>query len=91
MNKRGGTIVLTDVKAPDNQKWGTAQEAMSAALELEKKVNDVRLLQHISVYMLFKYFIAEFVEFTCYITGTRRSKLFRFLRNALFTRTGRRN
>lgn len=49
MNKRGGTIVLTDVKAPDNQKWGTAQEAMSAALDLEKKVNDVRLLQHISV------------------------------------------
>lgn len=39
-NKRGGKVVLTDVKAPKTE-WGTAQEAMQAALELETEVNEV--------------------------------------------------
>lgn len=41
INKRGGHIILTDVGAPEKQDWGTAQEGMCAALELEKKVNEV--------------------------------------------------
>lgn len=41
MNKRGGRIHLTDILAPDKQEWGTAQDAMIAALELEKNVNEV--------------------------------------------------
>lgn len=41
LNKRGGRIVLTDVFAPEKQEWSSVLEAMSAALELEKKVNDV--------------------------------------------------
>lgn len=41
MNKRGGRINLTPIEAPEKQEWGTAQEAMVAALELEKKVNEV--------------------------------------------------
>ncbi|KAG4067808.1 hypothetical protein HA402_010494 [Bradysia odoriphaga] len=44
-NKRGGKVVLTDVKAPRND-WGTAQEAMQAALELETAVNESLLQIH---------------------------------------------
>lgn len=40
-NKRGGRIVLEDIRRPDKHEWGTAEEAMTAALELEKEVNDV--------------------------------------------------
>ncbi|KAF5282201.1 hypothetical protein FQR65_LT02898 [Abscondita terminalis] len=46
MNKRGGRIVLNDVSAPDKQEWGPACDAMSSALELEKKVNDSLLVLH---------------------------------------------
>lgn len=41
LNKRGGRIVLTDIKNPDKKEWGTAEEAMTAALELERQVNKV--------------------------------------------------
>lgn len=44
LNKRGGRIILTDVEAPEKQDWGTAVEAMHAALELEKRVNEVTKL-----------------------------------------------
>lgn len=46
MNKRGGRIILCPIDAPDKQEWGTACEAMAAALELEKKVNDNLLTLH---------------------------------------------
>lgn len=39
-NKRGGRITLSDIKAPKND-WGTAQDAMQAALDLETDVNEV--------------------------------------------------
>ncbi|XP_012288156.1 soma ferritin [Orussus abietinus] len=45
-NKRGGSIVLTDIKAPEKDNWGTAKEAMVEALNLEKKVNDSLLELH---------------------------------------------
>jgi ferritin heavy chain len=41
LNKRGGRIMLTDVKAPDRNEWGSAEDAMIAALDLEKDVNKV--------------------------------------------------
>lgn len=41
LNKRGGRIVLHNIEAPEKQEWGSAQEAMTAALELEKIVNEV--------------------------------------------------
>lgn len=41
MNKRGGRIVLTEIGVPDKNAWGSAKEAMQAALDLEKKVNAV--------------------------------------------------
>merc|ERR1712121_612486 len=38
-NKRGGRIVLQDIKRPQRDEWGTGLEAMQVALELEKSVN----------------------------------------------------
>lgn len=42
LNKRGGRIILSDVKRPEKNDWGTAEEAMQTALHLEKDVNGVR-------------------------------------------------
>ncbi|RWS22258.1 soma ferritin-like protein [Leptotrombidium deliense] len=38
-NKRGGRIVLQDVKRPVVNEWGSILQAMQAALDLEKTVN----------------------------------------------------
>eukprot|EP00731_Ephydatia_muelleri_P002418 Em0001g2418a len=38
-NLRGGRINLKDIKKPDRDEWGSAAEAMEAALDLEKTVN----------------------------------------------------
>jgi len=45
-NKRGGRIVLQDIKKPDRDEWGTALEAMQVALQLEKSVNQSLLDLH---------------------------------------------
>ncbi|XP_023311232.1 ribosome biogenesis protein BMS1 homolog [Anoplophora glabripennis] len=51
-NKRGGRVVLTNIEAPEKQEWHNAAEAMNAALDLEKRVNEgwkihmVHLLLH---------------------------------------------
>lgn len=42
VNKRGGRIVLSDIEKPDIQSDLSAAEAMELALELEKKVNQVK-------------------------------------------------
>ena len=36
--KRGGKVVFQDIAKPTTMEWGTALEAMEAALELEKTV-----------------------------------------------------
>lgn len=41
LNKRGGKIILEDIKTPPRQEWGTAEEAFQAALQLERDVNEV--------------------------------------------------
>ena len=38
-NLRGGRINLKDIKKPDRDEWGSAAEAMEAALDVEKTVN----------------------------------------------------
>lgn len=43
-NKRGGRIVLQDVKAPELEGDTTAIGAMGKALAFEKEVNEVRLV-----------------------------------------------
>lgn len=45
LNKRGGRVVLQDIKNPDLPLEMTALDAMSKALELEKSVNEVRIIQ----------------------------------------------
>ena len=35
-NKRGGRIVMQDIKKPEKDEWGSALEAMEYALQLEK-------------------------------------------------------
>lgn len=41
-NERGGRIVLQAIAAPSLQEWGNAHDALQAALDLEKQVNQVR-------------------------------------------------
>ncbi|XP_029015104.1 ferritin, middle subunit-like [Betta splendens] len=45
-NKRGGRIVLQDIKKPDRDEWGSGLEAMQCALQLEKNVNQALLDLH---------------------------------------------
>jgi len=45
-NQRGGRIKLTDIKAPDQESWGSGLDAMTVALELEKNVNQSLLTLH---------------------------------------------
>ena len=45
-NKRGGRIVLQDINKPSKQEWNNGLEAMEAALELEKTVNQSLLDLH---------------------------------------------
>ncbi|WP_191113243.1 ferritin family protein [Acinetobacter pittii] len=46
LNKRGGRIILKDIKAPNTNDWGTAENAVEAALQLEKDVNLSLLTLH---------------------------------------------
>jgi len=45
-NKRGGRIVLQDIKKPESDEWGTGLDAMKAALAFEKQVNQSLLDLH---------------------------------------------
>ena len=45
-NRRGGRIVLQDIKKPDRDEWGTGLDAMQTALGLEKSVNQALLDLH---------------------------------------------
>uniref|UniRef100_A0A8C2C377 Ferritin n=1 Tax=Cyprinus carpio TaxID=7962 RepID=A0A8C2C377_CYPCA len=45
-NKRGGRIVLQDIKKPDRDMWGNGLIAMQCALQLEKNVNQALLDLH---------------------------------------------
>ena len=45
-NKRGGRIFLQDIKKPERDEWGNTLDAMQAALQLEKTVNQALLDLH---------------------------------------------
>ncbi|KAM4703732.1 ferritin heavy chain B-like [Rhinophrynus dorsalis] len=45
-NKRGGRVVLQDIKKPEQDEWGSSLEAMQIALNLEKNVNQTLLDMH---------------------------------------------
>merc|ERR1712243_97747 len=42
-NKRGGKVVFQDIAKPSSMEWGSPVDALEAALELEKTVNQVFL------------------------------------------------
>nr|XP_034995397.1 ferritin light chain, oocyte isoform-like [Zootoca vivipara] len=44
-NRRGGRVVLQDVKKPERDEWTNGAAAMDAALQLEKSVNQALLHQ----------------------------------------------
>ena len=46
LNKRGGRVILQDVKRPDRDEWGNSLNALQTALDLEKKVNQSLLDIH---------------------------------------------
>jgi len=45
-NKRGGTVVFKDISKPEKTEWGSGLEALQAALQLEKNVNQSLLDLH---------------------------------------------
>jgi ferritin heavy chain len=45
-NMRGGKIILQNVEKPERDSWGSPLEALQAALELEKNVNQTLLDMH---------------------------------------------
>jgi len=45
-NKRGGRVMLKPIEAPAKNEWGTVLDALKAALDLEKKVNQSLLDIH---------------------------------------------
>jgi len=46
LNKRGGRVLLQDVKKPERDEWGNGLNALTAALDLERKVNQSLLDLH---------------------------------------------
>jgi ferritin heavy chain len=44
--QRGGRVVLSDIKKPAKDEWGTGLQAMEAALALERSVNQALLDLH---------------------------------------------
>jgi ferritin heavy chain len=46
LNKRGGRVVLQDIKSPNNNEWGNGLNSLESALDLEKKVNESLLNIH---------------------------------------------
>jgi len=84
-NKRGGTIVLLDIKKPSQQSWGSPLEAHEMALQLEKDVYQALLELHASATKhndphLTDYIEGEFLDeqvesiktYAKYITNLRR-------------------
>ncbi|XP_048449487.1 ferritin, middle subunit-like isoform X2 [Rhincodon typus] len=45
-NKRGGRVLLQDIKKPEQDDWGNGLEAMQRALQMEKDVNQSLLDLH---------------------------------------------
>uniref|UniRef100_UPI00398E8A1A ferritin, higher subunit-like n=1 Tax=Pristiophorus japonicus TaxID=55135 RepID=UPI00398E8A1A len=45
-NRRGGRIILTDIKKPEQDEWNNGLEAMQRALQMEKNVNQSLLDLH---------------------------------------------
>jgi ferritin heavy chain len=62
-NKRGGKIILKDIIKPSKDEWGCAVEAMEAALQLEKDVNEVNNTYYITVSVLYTLYICIALQY----------------------------
>jgi len=84
-NKRGGTIVLLDIKKPTQQSWSSPLEAHETALQLEKDVYQALLElhafagkhndPHLSNYLEEEFLdeqVRSIKEYADYITNLRR-------------------
>jgi len=84
-NKRGGTIVLLDIKKPTQQSWNSPLEAHETALQLEKDVYQALLElhafackhndPHLSNYLEDEFLdeqVKSIKEYADYITNLRR-------------------
>ncbi|XP_076321645.1 soma ferritin-like isoform X1 [Tachypleus tridentatus] len=83
-NKRGGQIILQDIKGPVKNNWLGGLEAMEAALEMEKSVNqslielytlanshgDVQLCDYLGSYLHEQ--VDSIVEISKHITNLKR-------------------
>jgi len=61
-NERGGRIVLKDVKCPERDEWGCGLNAVTAALDLEKHVNQALLDLHVVASTHNDAQMADFIE-----------------------------
>lgn len=61
-NQRGGRIMLQDIKKPERDEWGSGLDAMQAALQLEKNVNQSLLDLHTTADNHKDYQFADFLE-----------------------------
>jgi len=61
-NQRGGRIVLQDIKAPERSEWGCGLDAVTAALDLEKHVNQSLLDLHVVASKHGDAQMADFIE-----------------------------
>ena len=61
-NKRGGKIVLADIKKPEKDEWGVGIDAMLTALALERKVNQALLDLHAVSDKGNDYHMSDFIE-----------------------------
>lgn len=67
-NKRGGDIILMDIQAPSRKDWNSAKDAMTEALQLEKRVNQVCMLKIINIHsidLVEDYLLKENPNFYC--------------------------
>uniref|UniRef100_A0A4W5PJE6 Ferritin n=2 Tax=Hucho hucho TaxID=62062 RepID=A0A4W5PJE6_9TELE len=61
-NRRGGRIVLQDIKKTDRDEWGNGLEAMQCALQLEKNVNQALLDLHKIAFVKVDPHLCHFLE-----------------------------
>uniref|UniRef100_A0A8D0G3V1 Ferritin n=1 Tax=Sphenodon punctatus TaxID=8508 RepID=A0A8D0G3V1_SPHPU len=64
-NKRGGCIVLQDIKRPEQDEWGSSLEALQIALQLEKTVNQALLDLHKLATEKLDPHLCDFLESEC--------------------------
>ncbi|KAM3922462.1 ferritin, middle subunit-like [Leptodactylus fuscus] len=74
-NKRGGRIILQDIKRPERDEWGSSLDVMQAALSLEKTVNQALLDLHNVATNRNDPHLCDFLESECLKEHVERIKM----------------